>query len=44
MQIRSAALPSLMHAFLDAGLAPEQLAEGGQPTPVMLAIRARKQP
>ena len=37
-------LPSLIHAFLDAGLAPEQLAEGGQPTPVMLAIRARKQP
>jgi len=31
-------LPSLMHAFLDAGLAPRQLAEGGQPTPVMLAI------
>jgi hypothetical protein len=33
-----------MHAFLDAGLAPEHLAEGGQPIPVMLAIRARKQP
>ena len=37
-------LPSLIHAFLDAGLAPEQLAESGQPTSVMLAIRARKQP
>jgi SAM-dependent methyltransferase len=37
-------LPSLMHAFLDVGLAPTQLAEGGQPTPVMLAIQARKPP
>ncbi|WP_300612338.1 class I SAM-dependent methyltransferase [Trebonia sp.] len=35
-------LPALMHAFLDAGLAPERLAEGGQPTPAMLAVRARK--
>jgi SAM-dependent methyltransferase len=34
-------LPSLMHAFLDAGLTPERLAEGGEPTPVTLAIRAR---
>jgi SAM-dependent methyltransferase len=37
-------LPSLIHAFLDAGLTPERLAEGGEPTPVMLAIRARKHP
>jgi SAM-dependent methyltransferase len=35
-------LPSLLHAFLDAGLTPERLAEGGGPTPVMLAIRARR--
>jgi hypothetical protein len=37
-------LPSLMHAFLDAGLTPERLAEGGEPTPVTLAIRAHKHP
>jgi len=37
-------LPSLVHAFLDASLTPERLAEGGQPTPIMLAIRARKHP
>jgi hypothetical protein len=37
-------LPSLMHAFLDAGLTPERLAECGEPTPVTLAIRARKHP
>lgn len=37
-------LPALIHAFLAVGLAPEQLAEGGQPTPVMLAIGARKKP
>ncbi len=35
-------LPALIQAFLDAGLAPERLAEGGQPTPAMLAVRARK--
>jgi SAM-dependent methyltransferase len=35
-------LPSLMHAFLDAGLTLERLAEGGEPTPVVLAIRAGK--
>ena len=34
-------LPSLMHAFLDAGLTLERLAEGGEPTPVTLAICAR---
>jgi ubiquinone/menaquinone biosynthesis C-methylase UbiE len=37
-------LPSLIHAFLDAGLTPERLSEGGEPTPVMLAIKARKHP
>ena len=31
--------PGLVHAFLDAGLASEHLAEGGQPTSVMLAIQ-----
>ena len=38
-------LPDLLHAFIDAGLAPERLAEGGEggePTPVLLALRARK--
>jgi SAM-dependent methyltransferase len=35
-------LPSLMHAFLDAGLTPERLCEGGAPTPVVLALRTRK--
>ncbi len=35
-------LPSLIHAFLDAGLAPERLAEGGGPVPVTLAVKARK--
>jgi SAM-dependent methyltransferase len=35
-------LPGLLHAFLDAGLAPEQFAEGGAPVPTVLAIRARK--
>jgi SAM-dependent methyltransferase len=37
-------LSSLMHAFLDAGLTPERLAEGGEPILVTLAIRARKRP
>ena len=36
-------LPSLMHAFLNAGLTPERL-EGGEPTPATLAIRARRRP
>jgi len=36
-------LPELLHAFSDAGLILERFAEGGQPTPVVLAIRARKQ-
>jgi SAM-dependent methyltransferase len=35
-------LPELMHAFLDAGLTLERFAEGGAPTPVVLAARARK--
>jgi hypothetical protein len=35
-------LPGLMQAFLDAGLAPERLCEGGTPTPVVLALRTRK--
>jgi SAM-dependent methyltransferase len=35
-------LPELLHAFLDAGLTLERFAEGGAPTPAVLAIRARK--
>ncbi len=35
-------LPDLMHAFLDVGLTLERFAEGGEPTPAVLAIRARK--
>lgn len=35
-------LPELMHAFLDAGLTLERFAESGEPTPVVLAARARK--
>jgi len=35
-------LPALIHAFLDAGLAPEHLLESGEPLPTVLAIRARK--
>jgi SAM-dependent methyltransferase len=35
-------LPDLMHAFIDTDLVPERLAEGGEPTPVVLAVRARK--
>jgi SAM-dependent methyltransferase len=34
-------LPDLLHAFLDAGLTPDRFKEGGEPTPTMLAIRAR---
>src|SRR6266542_2621641 len=37
-------LPELLHGFLDAGLTLERFAEGGAPTPVMLAIKARKPP
>lgn len=35
-------LPELMHAFLAAGLTLERFSESGEPTPVVLAIRARK--
>ena len=35
-------LPELLHGFLDAGLTLERLAEGGTPTPAVLAVRARK--
>jgi SAM-dependent methyltransferase len=35
-------LPELMHAFLAAGLTLERLSETGEPTPVVLAIRTRK--
>lgn len=35
-------LPSLFHAFLDAGLTLERFAEGAEPAPAVLAIRARK--
>jgi SAM-dependent methyltransferase len=35
-------LPVLMHAFLDAGLTLERFAEGGAPTPAVLAVKARK--
>ncbi len=35
-------LPELMHAFLNADLTLERLAESGEPTPVVLAVRARK--
>jgi SAM-dependent methyltransferase len=35
-------LPELLHAVLDAGLTLERFAEGGAPTPVVLAMRARR--
>lgn len=35
-------LPALLHAFLDAGLVPERFAEGGEPIPTVLAVRARR--
>jgi ubiquinone/menaquinone biosynthesis C-methylase UbiE len=35
-------LPELLHAVLDVGLALERFAEGGEPTPIMLAFRARR--
>jgi SAM-dependent methyltransferase len=35
-------LPSLLHAFMDAGLRLERFAEGGQPVPTVLAVRARR--
>lgn len=35
-------LPELLHAFLDAGLQLDRFAEGGAPTPLVLAVRATK--
>lgn len=35
-------LPALLNAFPAAGLTLERFAEGGEPTPIMLAVRARK--
>jgi hypothetical protein len=35
-------LPELFRAFFEAGLVPESLVEGGEPTPMVLAIKARK--
>jgi hypothetical protein len=35
-------LPELLDAFLAAGLALDGFAEGGAPTPTVLAVRARK--
>jgi len=35
-------LPDLLHMVIDAGLTVERLAEGGAPTPVVLAVRARR--
>ncbi|GAA5076212.1 SAM-dependent methyltransferase [Thermocatellispora tengchongensis] len=37
-------LPALLHAFLDAGLTLERFAEGGEPVPFVLGVRARKPP
>jgi SAM-dependent methyltransferase len=37
-------LAELLHAVLGAGLTFERFAEGGAPTPMMFAIRARKPP
>jgi SAM-dependent methyltransferase len=34
-------LPDLLHAFLEAGLTVERFAEGGEPTPSVLAVKAR---
>lgn len=36
-------LPDLLHAFRDAGLHAERFAESGSPTPLVLALRARKE-
>ncbi|NEC87700.1 class I SAM-dependent methyltransferase [Streptomyces sp. SID12501] len=35
-------LPELLHAFLDAGLKLTRFAEGGAPTPIVLAVKATK--
>jgi hypothetical protein len=34
-------LPELLHAFLDAGLTLDRFTEGGSPTPIVFAVRAR---
>lgn len=34
-------LPDLLHAFLEAGLTVERFAEGGEPIPTVLAVKAR---
>ncbi|MGH8877846.1 MAG: hypothetical protein ACRD0P_10955 [Stackebrandtia sp.] len=34
-------LPVLLNAFVSVGLQLEEFAEGGEPTPVALAVRAR---
>ncbi|HEY2174885.1 MAG TPA: class I SAM-dependent methyltransferase [Mycobacteriales bacterium] len=34
-------LPDLLHALLDAGLTVERFAEGGEPIPTVLAVKAR---
>ncbi|WP_246144756.1 hypothetical protein [Actinacidiphila oryziradicis] len=35
-------LPELLHALLDAGLILERFAESGAPSPIVLAVKARK--
>ncbi|MGW1882448.1 hypothetical protein [Streptomyces sp. NPDC001970] len=35
-------LPTLLNAFLDAGLALERIGEQGAPTPVVMTVTARK--
>jgi hypothetical protein len=35
-------LSALFQSFLNAGLTLERFTEGGQPTPTVLALRARK--
>ncbi|GAB3445466.1 class I SAM-dependent methyltransferase [Actinophytocola sediminis] len=35
-------VPELLHAFLDAGLVLDRFAEGGSPTPTVLAIKAHR--
>jgi hypothetical protein len=35
-------LPSLLNAFTDAGLTLDRFAEGGRPSPQVLAVRASK--
>lgn len=35
-------LPGLLHGFLDAGLVLERFAEHGDPTPIVMALKARR--